>query len=157
MQPMDTKIRSVVELFHYPMWFIKLDKDVTCPCIDHASKEPKHDCPICLGTGYKIKVVRSKAARQTTETASMRGIGLGYGEKNASDIYFSITDLELQEGDIIVDNGHTDIVQYYAPGRTNDNKPVYYRIHAIRKNIDNGKFLIAFNNLLKRNGYGSEH
>lgn len=157
MQPMDTKIRSVVELFHYPMWFIKLDKNVTCPCIDHASKEPKHDCPICLGTGYKIKVVRSKAARQTTETASMRGTGLGYGEKNASDIYFSITDLELQEGDIIVDNGHTDIVQYYAPGRTNDNKPVYYRIHAIRKNIDNGKFLIAFNNLLKRNGYGSEH
>lgn len=156
MQPMDTKIRSVVELFHYPVWFIKLDKSKICPCVDHASKEPKHDCPICLGTGYKIKVIRSKAARQTTDTLSMRGEGLGYGEKNSGDIYFTITDLELQEDDIIVDNGYTDIVQYYAPGRTDANKPVYYRIHCIRKNINNGKFLTAFNELLKRNGYGAE-
>ena len=156
MQPMDSKIRSVVELFQYPVWFIKLDQDIVCPCIDHASKEPKHDCPICLGTGHKIKVVRSKVARQTTDTASMRGEGIGFGEKSGADIYFSISDLELHENDIIIDNDYVDIVQYYAPGRTDHSKPVYYRIHGVRKNVDQKEFLNNFYSLLKRNGYGAK-
>ena len=153
MQPMDERIQYVVKLFHYPMWFIKLNKKITCPCVNHMTKQAKVGCPICLGTGHQIKLIRAKAARQTTEYSAMRGDGLGYSEKNAADIYFSLDNLELHEDDIIVDNDLVDIVQYYAPGRTNASHPVYYRTHAVKMKINIGPFLDAFHDLLRRNGY----
>lgn len=151
---MDERIQYVVKLFHYPMWFVKIIRNISCPCVDHTTKQPKPGCPICLGTGHKIHLVRAKAARQTTESASMRGDGLGYSEKNAADRFFTLHNLELREGDIIVDNGNVNIVQHYMPGRTDASAPVYYRAVATRMKTNLQAFLNAFNDLLRRNGYG---
>lgn len=137
------------------MWFIKLNKGVTCPCVDHNTKQPVHHCPLCLGTGYKIKLVRAKAARQTTENIAFRGDGIGFSEKNAADRFFTLDNLELKEGDIIVDNGNVNIVQYYMPGRTDANHPVYYRTIASRKKVDVDVFLRTFHKLLAEKGYKS--
>lgn len=151
---MDERIQYVVKLFHYPMWFIKIVRNISCPCVNHTTKQPKPGCSICLGTGHKIHLVRAKAARQTTESASMRGEGLGYSEKNAADRFFTLDNLELKEGDIIVDNGNVNIVQHYMPGRTDASAPVYYRAVATRMKTNLQVFLDAFNDLLRRNGYG---
>lgn len=151
---MDEKIQSVVELFHYPMWFIKLNQKVQCPCVDHTTKQARPDCKLCLGTGKKIHLIRAKAARQTTESSSMRGEGLGYSEKNASDRFFTLQNLELHEGDIIVDNGNVNIVQYYMPGRTDRTSAVYFRTVTTRMKINVSQFIESFQDLLRRNGYG---
>lgn len=155
MQPMDSKIQYVIKMFHYPMWFIKLNKKIQCPCVNHTTKQAKEDCPICLGTGYKIRLIRAKAARQTTESASMRGEGLGYSEKNAADRFFTLDNLELHEGDIIVDKDRISIVQHYMPGRTNASEPVYYRTIATPMKVFNQVFMRSFQDMLRRNGYGT--
>jgi len=153
-QPMDKKIQSVVKLFHYPMWFIKLNQKVQCPCVDHTTRQARPDCKLCLGTGKKIHLIRAKAARQTTESVSMRGEGLGYSEKNAAERFFTLQNLELHEGDIIVDNGNVNIVQYYMPGRTDKTSAVYFRTVATRMKTNVNQFLESFQDLLRRNGYG---
>jgi len=152
-QPMDERIQYVVKLFHYPMWFIKLNQNVQCTCIDHATKQPRPDCKICLGTGRKIHLVRAKAARQTTEAASMRGPGLGYSEKNYGDRFFTLHNLELHEGDIIVDNDNVNVVQHYQPGRTDATSAVYFRTVTTRMKTNTNLFLKSFHDLLRRNGY----
>lgn len=136
------------------MWFIKLDKQIRCPCFDHDEHTTKLGCPICLGTGYKIKLIRAKGARQTTEDIGMRGEGIGYSEQTAVQRFFTLENLELTSSDIIVDNNEVFIVQSYFPGRTNMNKPVYYRTIATPKKMDLKIFLETFHSLLRRNGYG---
>ena len=155
MQPMDEKIQYVVQMFHYPMWFIKLNKKIRCPCVDHTTKQAKKECPICLGTGYKIRLVRAKAARQTTESIGMRGEGIGFSEKNAADRFFTLDNLELHEDDIIIDQERVSIVQYYMPGRTNASHPVYYRVIATPMKVYDKIFMDNFISLLRRNGYGT--
>lgn len=154
MQPMDTKIQSVIKMFHYPMWFIRLNKKVICPCLDHTTKQPKAGCPVCLGTGHKIRLIRAKAARQSTETVSMRGLGVGYSEANIADIFFTLDNLELREDDIIVDGDRISVVQRYKPGRTDASHPVYYRTIASPLKMNVEIFKDAFAALLRRKGYG---
>ena len=137
------------------MWFIKLDKEILCPCVEHSTKVAKMTCPLCLGTGYKIKLIRAKAARQTTESIGMRGEGIGYGEDNAADRIFTLDNLKLQEGDIIVDNDNVLVVQHYMPGRTDMSHPVYYRAIASPKKNNIKIFLELFHKLLEKNGYNS--
>lgn len=151
---MDTKIQSVIKMFHYPMWFIKLNKKLICPCLNHTTKQAKIGCPLCLGTGYKIKLIRAMAARQTTEALEMRGTGMGQGEKNVGDRFFTLDNLELKEGDIIVDGERISVVQNYRPGRTDASNPVYYRTIATPMKINVLAFKVAFNDLLRRKGYG---
>lgn len=151
---MDTKIQSVIKMFHYPMWFIRLNKKISCPCVDHTTRQAKTGCKMCLGTGYKIKLIRAMAARQTTETTGMRGPGIGYSEKNAADRFFTLDNLELKEGDIIIDNDRVSVVQHYFPGRTDASHPVYYRIIATPMKTYLQYFKEAFYDLLRRKGYG---
>lgn len=154
MHPMDSKIQSVIKMFHYPMWFIRLNKKISCPCVDHVTQQAKGGCPICLGTGYKINLIRAMAARQTTESTGMRGRGIGFSEKNAADRFFTLDNLELKEGDIIVDGDRISVVQYYLPGRTDASNPVYYRTVATPMKVHVQMFKDAFNSLLRRKGYG---
>lgn len=154
MQPMDTKIQSVIKMFHYPMWFVKLNKKISCPCVNHSTKDPKIGCPICLGTGYKVRLIRAKAARQTTETVSIRGESIGFSEKNAADRFFTLDNLELKPNDIIVDGDRISIVQHYLPGRTDASNPVYYRTIASPMKMNLEEFKKAFVELLRRKGYG---
>lgn len=154
MQPMDLKIQSVIKMFHYPMWFIRLNKKISCPCVNHTTKQAKPGCSICLGTGYKIRVIRANGARQSTETIAMRGEGIGFSEKTGADRFFTLDNLELKEGDIIVDEDRVSIVQYYLPGRTNASHPVYYRAIASPMKMNLVAFKTAFADLLRRKGYG---
>ena len=151
---MDLKIQSVIKMFHYPMWFIKLNKKITCPCVNHTTHQAKPGCEICLGTGYKIKLVRALAARQTTESTGMRGPGIGYSEQNAADRFFTLKDLELKENDIIVDGDKVSVVQHYFPGRTDSSNPVYFRTIATPMKTYLEPFKQAFKCLLRRKGYG---
>ena len=134
------------------MWFIKLNKEISCPCKKHDIKTTSALCPICLGTGYKIKLIRAKAARQSTETMRMTGEGLG-AERNVGDRIFTLDNLKLQEDDLIVDNDDILVVQHYLPGRTDMNHPVYYRTITTQKKMNVEMFLTVFHNLLKQNGY----
>ena len=134
------------------MWFIKLNKQISCPCVQHDTKVTDPLCPICLGTGYKIKLIRAKAARQTTETMRMSGTGLG-AERNVGDRIFTLDDLKLQEDDLIVDNNEVLVVQHYLPGRTDMNQPVYYRTITTKRKMNVEMFLVTFYNLLTKNGY----
>ena len=151
--PMDEKIQYVVQLFYYPMWFVIRDNDIMCPCVNYETKQAKLGCPICLGTGHKIKIVREKAARQTTESLTARGKGMGFGECNPAERYFTLTDLKLVEGDIIIDGTNVNIVQWYMPGRTDHPEPVYYRCVASRMKNNKDLFLRAFRNLIRKAGY----
>ena len=152
MQPMDTKIQQVIKMFYYPMWFIKLDKSISCPCVQHDTKVANPLCPVCLGTGHKIKLIRAKAARQATETMRMTGEGLG-AERNVGDRIFTLDNLKLQEDDLIVDNDEVLVVQHYLPGRTDMNQPVYYRTITTKRKMNTEMFLTAFHELLAKNGY----
>lgn len=134
------------------MWFIKLNKQISCPCVQHDTKVTDPLCPICLGIGYKIKLIRAKAARQATETMRMSGEGLG-AERNVGNRIFTLDNLKLQEDDLIVDNDEVLVVQHYLPGRTDMNQPVYYRAITTKRKMNVEMFLTAFHNLLAKNGY----
>ena len=136
------------------MWFIRLNRRIICPCVNHTTHQAQATCNICLGTGYKIKLIRAMAARQTTESTGMRGRGIGYSEENAADRFFTLNNLELKEGDIIVDGDRVSVVQEYLPGRTDASNPVYYRTIATPMKVHLQMFKDSFHSLLRRKGYG---
>lgn len=152
MQPMDTKIVSVIKKFSYPMWFILAKKDVDCSCVDFHTKQPVPGCPKCLGTGHQVKIVRSNAAHQN-DTAMMSGNGLGSREVNVVPVFYTLTDIKCEEGDIVVDGNEAFVVQHYFSEHSNESKPVYYKIVGapLKNNVD--KFMDIFHETLRGAGY----
>lgn len=151
MQPFDKKIRSVVEKFSYPMWAISLDKNMRCTCADNSTNTPKHDCPKCLGTGYKICIHQIRAARQPYRT-SMRGKGLEAAELMYISSYYTLDDVQLHPDDIIVDGNHADIIQDPQENRSDHSTPVYYHYIGAAKQSNLTEFLTMFRKIVLRAG-----
>jgi hypothetical protein len=154
MEPMDTKIRSVIKKFSYPVWFVLRDQNTNCTCVDFTTKQPDPKCKRCLGTGKKIKLVRVNAAHQN-EDISMRGDGLGYGEKVVAGNYYTLTEVDASPEDIIVDGSDVDVLQHIYSERTNSTNPIYYKHSTAPMKSNTMTFLKNFKEVLKNAGYSN--
>jgi len=153
MQWFDKKVKKPIDLFSHPVWFVLRDEDIDCPCLDPVSRQPDPACRICLGTGRKISLARVKAAHQNNKI-SIRGTGMGYGEIDIVNVYYTHAKTSIRNGDIVVDGEDVDIVKDVYYEHSDEQKTVYWRIETTpyRKNREGFKKLLA--SILEEAGYG---
>ena len=152
MQPFDSKIHKVIDLYAYPLWFIVKDDEVDCPCVDYTSKTPDSHCKKCFGTGKKVKLVRVKAAHQNAQL-SMRGDGLGFSEKDIVGTYYTRQKTAIKTGDIIVDQENIDIVKDVYYEHSDNAATVYWRIETVPVKNEPKRIRKMLAEVLKEAGY----
>lgn len=73
MKELKSFAQEVLDLWSYKFWVIRRIPAIKCKCVDKTSKQPKHDCKLCLGLGCKIKILRvTGASREAREFESLR-------------------------------------------------------------------------------------
>ena len=148
MEPFDTKIRSVIQKFSYPMWFVIQNPDVDCTCINHTTKQPKASCKKCLGTGHQVTIRKVRAAHQPA-ALGYRGQGLGTAERDCVGNYYTLQDVNAQPGDIIVDGGDIDVIQMPYAEHSDSTEVVYYKYETAPKKNDRRVFAKNFDEAIR--------
>ena len=153
MEWFDKNIKKPIDLFSHPVWFILRNHDINCTCVDFVSKQAKKDCPICLGTGNKIQLVRVNAAHQNNRI-SLRGTGIGFSEIDIVNVYYTHAKTSIQNGDIIIDGEDVDVVKDIYYEHSDEQKIVYWRIETVPYKKDKETFKKLVVSVLKEAGYG---
>ena len=139
----DEFIRKTVRLFVHPVWFIHLDENHICPCVDRTSNVAKKNCPLCFGTGHKIKLIRVNASNQNAKI-TFRGDGLGFSDKNIVNTYYTEQETPIKENDIIVDHQDIDVVNDIYYERSDSSDIAYWRIETTPYKYNNEEFKKLF-------------
>lgn len=148
----DEFIRKTVRLFVHPVWFIHLDENHICPCVDRTSNVAKKNCSLCFGTGHKIKLIRVKASNQNAKI-TFRGDGLGFSEKNIVNTYYTEQETPIKENDIIVDHQDIDVVNDIYYERSDSSDIAYWRIETTPYKYNNEEFKKLFLDTIERAGF----
>ena len=147
----DKNIRKPIDLFSHPVWFVMRDEKVDCVCKAYDTKAVDPKCPICYGTGNKVKLARVKASHQNNKI-SLRGTGLGFSEINVVNVYYTHQKTDIKNGDIVVDGNDVDVVKDVYYEHSDQQKVVFYRIETVpHKNPKT--FLESFRASIKGAGY----
>lgn len=65
--------QEVIDNWDYTFWVVKQIPNTKCKCIYNTTKQPDLNCPLCLGTGSKIKIYKVRgASRETKEFEALR-------------------------------------------------------------------------------------
>lgn len=152
MKNFDEYIQKTVSMFTHPVWFVTLDKEHTCPCVEEVSTNAKPGCPICFGTGHKLKLTKVMASNQNAQL-SYRGQGIAFSEKEIANVYYTKTETAIKAGDIVVDHDDIDIVTDVYYERSDDSKIVYWRIETAPYKYRRDEFEKIFHKTLKEAGF----
>lgn len=148
----DKNIKKPIDLFSHPVWFVLQNEEIMCPCVDFVSKQAKGNCPVCLGTGKKIQLVRVNAAHQNNRI-SLRGTGIGFSEIDVVNVYYTYAATSIKNGDIIVDGEDIDVVKNVYYEHSDEQKIVYWRIETVPYRKDRECFKKLLVAVLKEGGF----
>lgn len=126
MERFDSKIHEAIDKWSYPIWFVLKDDNIICPCVNFTTKQADPNCTKCFSTGRKVKLRKVNTAHQNIDI-SIRGTGLGTGEKNVISTYYTNFNTQAKEEDLILDGDVLDVVHHAYPMRSNHTEPVYYK------------------------------
>jgi hypothetical protein len=152
MQLFDEAIQRNIKKWSYPVWFVIKDESTDCTCVDFTTHQAKHTCKKCFGTGKRVILRRLNAAHQSVD-ASIRGEGLAMGELNIIGVYYTLQNVKVSEGDLILDGDSLDIIQNYYPMRSDHSTPVYYKYDTAPVKTNRAILMKNIKETLKGAGY----
>lgn len=146
-------MQKIVDRYGYNFYVIKRFTNVKCSCVDPVTKDADVNCPLCLGTGYKIKIYKVHGCiREQRE----REISIAQNISASPKIAYIQGLIRLEKDDMVIDDEdiyHVFSVQWHRgekgePGftrcilpYTKSNDSVFIRNfwklvngHTIRKN-----------------------
>ena len=60
-------IMEIIRMHSYYCYIINRVRSIRCTCVAHETKQADVNCPLCLGTGNKIKIYKIFCAAQDTK------------------------------------------------------------------------------------------
>ena len=154
MQLFDDGIKKAIKKWSYPVWFVIKDDSTNCTCVDFTTHQAKPGCKKCFGTGKKVILRRMNAAHQSID-ASMRGEGLAMGELNIIGVYYTLQNVKVSEGDMILDGEFLDVIQNYYPMRSDHSNPIYYKYDTAPVKSNRATIIKSLKETLKGAGYSA--
>lgn len=149
----DNYIRKTVDLFVHPVWFITLDQEHICSCVNKTSKSANKKCPVCFGTGHKLKLFRVNASNQNSKDVMFRGQNLGFSEKNIVNVYYTKQETPIKSDDIIVDHNNIDVVNDVYYERSDSADIAYWRVETVPYKYNKADFKALFLKTIEGAGY----
>ena len=138
-------IQEVINKYSYTVYIVKLNKEIKCSCRDHGSNQPNPRCPICLGTGYKIKIYPLVGASQTsTIPATFRQ----ESELLITMNFYFLENRLVERDDILVDRDKIYNVYQVSKHTGFHGRPCYSKLSCIPKKLDSKIFMQNFNRIV---------
>lgn len=140
-------ILNMIEIHSYDFYIVQRDLEKACTCVGVATDQAAVDCPKCLGTGYKIKITKTRGAAQDTKLPStFRGdqflIARNYFVPNAHAV--------LKDDDLIVDDQDVYLVFEHQKMLAIKGQMPYNKYSSIKKKFDSKAFFKNFNKIVNR-------
>lgn len=138
-------IEKIIELMDYEVFIITANKNKKCICHHQGTTQPDSNCPRCLGTGYQITIQKTLCA--SAETTSPNVMRTTTSFVVARDYYIK-ANINLNNDDIIIDNGRVYFVVQSTMYSSFDGKPIYKKYTCVDKKSDTVKLLKNFYSII---------
>lgn len=140
-------IEKTIEHLEGDIFIINLNKQITCLCRKTGSSEPDAKCPLCLGTGYKIKIKKAKGACQDSKlAATVRETTSVVITKT----FYVKAMYHIDRDDILISNNEIFYVYESKKLKTKGNVDLYMQHLCTDKKYDTEEFFKNFNKIIGR-------
>ena len=140
------KIIDTIEECSYNFYVVQPNKNISCTCTEHATKQPDTECKKCLGTGHKITIRRFRGA---CNDVLKGGASLGAESSKIIKNYFVNMKYPLHEDDLIIDGNEVFYVFRISHMKALKGVETHQEVTAVKKTIDHSKILNNFYNIIK--------
>ena len=139
-------IMQIIKMHSYYCYLINRVRSIICPCVVHETKQADVNCPLCLGTGNKIKIYKIFCAAQDTKLPTT------FRSDNfivARD-YYMPSKYRVNDDDLIVDNNEVYIIYEVQEKISLEGTIPYNKISADEQQFDSKIFLKNFYNIINK-------
>ena len=139
-------IMQIIKMHSYYCYLINRVRSIICPCVVHETKQADVNCPLCLGTGNKIKIYKIFCAAQDTKLPTT------FRSDNfivARD-YYMPSKYRVNDDDLIIDNNEVYIIYEVQEKISLEGTIPYNKISAGEKKFDSKIFLKNFYNIINK-------
>lgn len=140
------EILDMIDRFAYDMHLIKRDESKICTCIVHSTSQADPSCKKCLGTGYRISIIKVKAAAQDTKLPTTFRSDDFVVARN----FFLKSEHYLDENDLVVDKRTVYMVMEQQELISLKGTLPYSKICAVKKKFDSKIFFENFNEIINK-------
>ena len=145
MRKNDQTVNRLIDRYGYYAYWIKLNKDMSCECVNPSTKEPNKVCKKCLGTGYYISIHKLfMASREGKEYESDRAQSFAVTPK----IIYTKGFVDFGKDDLIVDSESIYTIYTFQHRRGKEGKQAYTKAIAPDLKLNKIQFLKLFKELM---------
>ena len=138
-------VDRLIDRYGYYAYWVKLNKSMSCECVNPSTKEPNKECKRCLGTGYYISIQKIfLASREGKEYESDRAQSFAVTPK----IIYTKGFVNFSKDDLIVDSESVYTVYTYQHIRGKGGVQSYTKAIAPDLKLNRSQFLKMFKELL---------
>lgn len=142
-----SKVLRTIDECSYKFYVVSQNKNISCVCTNHTTKQPDMECKICLGTGYKIRIKMGKGA--SNEEVKGR-LSIGPDSTQVTRKYFVKYENRLNELNLIIDEDSIYYVERIADMRALKGVYTHQEIVAIKLKNDHDIRLSNFRAILEK-------
>jgi hypothetical protein len=142
----NNNILNILERLSYDFYYIQRNTDVRCTCAKHETSQADPNCPICLGTGYKITVRTVHGASQDSQVPTTIRSDKFIVARN----YYIPNKFTIQINDIIVDDDEMHMIMAFQKMTSFQGSIPFVKASAIKKRFDSKIARKNFYNIIER-------
>ena len=139
-------IMEIIRMHSYYCYIINRVRSIICPCVVHETKQADVNCPLCLGTGNKIKIYKIFCAAQDTKLPTT----FRSDDFIVARDYYVPKKYRVNDEDIIIDNDKVYIVYEIQQKISLEGTTPYNKVSADKKKFDSKIFLKNFYNIINK-------
>lgn len=139
-------IMEIIRMHSYYCYIINRVRSIRCTCVAHETKQADVNCPLCLGTGNKIKIYKIFCAAQDTKLPTT----FRSDDFIVARDYYVLKKYRVNDEDIIIDNDKVYIVYEIQQKISLEGTIPYNKVSAGKKKFDSKIFLKNFYNIINK-------
>lgn len=139
-------IMEIIRMHSYYCYIINRVRSIRCTCVAHETKQADVNCPLCLGTGNKIKIYKIFCAAQDTKLPTT----FRSDDFIVARDYYVPKKYRVNDEDIIIDNDKVYIVYEIQQKISLEGTIPYNKVSAGKKKFDSKIFLKNFYNIINK-------
>lgn len=141
----NNSICDIIDMHSYDIYVINRYNDIKCTCITHETAQADPKCKRCLGTGRKIRIIKTKGASQDTKLPPT------FRSDNfivARNFFIKTSNAFVKENDLIVDKENVYVAYENQEMTSLEGSLPYVKISTGKKKFDSKIFLKNFREII---------
>jgi hypothetical protein len=142
------EILKVLDQFAYPMFLVKVNPQLDCPCVTSPGGDADPGCVLCLGTGKKITIRKIKGLSQNSKAVFRTAQNNVKNESSNMPFFYVLPKYPVAIDDMFVENDSIFIATRVDPKKCEKGNVAYYYCETAPKKAHQAKILANFRSLI---------